>query len=840
MGELIRFRLLGPLEVLGKRQPVGLGGTKQKATLAYLLLHANRVVSISQLLNALWPADSAPLSARKILQNSVSSLRRGPVPGDRTDGTPALVTQAPGYKLCVDHKDIDLYVFHDRVAEGRRRLADNQVEPAARVLREALALWRGPVLSDLAEAGISWLELAVLQNARWDAMEDYFEAELACGRHMAVLGDLEAMVETNPVRERAAGQLMLALYRSGRQADALNTYSRVRVALVEELGLEPGRELRTLQQSILAHDPVLLTPRGATPVPGPRGHTGTPVDLGLGERTSPDPTWHRNGEVSTPLDTEPAQTRPTPWPTDPHQRPAAPARRPDLVPVHDGPAPDLSAPPPAPAPDERKTVSLLLVRTVIGGGRDHADTPDIDRMLAETARLVRANAEHFAGTVSATIGSVSLTVFEPCPDWGDAAKRAVLAALSIGEDLRPGRDSGALPAVSFHAAVVTGEVLVRRPAGGDGPVTVTGTLLDWCHGLLLRTGAGEIRVCDTTREATEPLAVYQPGDPHDHRLQGIRKDYAGAAPGLATEREFELGLLLGMLERTRLRSTPHLATLLGDAGTGKTRLLDEFERRTKGQAHIARFRVPRRPAGESGVHIDAIHDLQRELIHTICGIRVGEAPATAMAKAAEVINRLIDDPVRVESLLTCVAPYLDPELSFVMNDPVRELRAWQRFLAITEFSRPFVLIVDDLHRADESLLDFVGELADSACGPLLVVASARSELLGHRPTWGGGKRHVTTITLEALGDAAVDELVEHLVSPGEDSRTREPARLSAARSDDDLLPRQTGWRRYIRGLLDIGTPQRATRPLPAEPDGEEAAVARLRSCGSAEVSPVRA
>ncbi|CCH32111.1 BTAD domain-containing putative transcriptional regulator [Actinosynnema sp. NPDC047251] len=850
MGDIIRFRLLGPLEVQGKRQREGLGGTKQKATLAYLLLHANRVVSISQLLNALWPADSAPLSARKILQNSVSSLRRGPVPGDRADGTPTLVTQAPGYKLCVDREDIDLHVFHDRVAEGRRRLADNEPEPAARVLREALALWRGPVLADLAEAGISWLELAVLQNARWDATEDHFEAELACGRHLAVLGDLEAMVETNPVRERAAGQLMLALYRSGRQADALNTYSRVRVALVEELGLEPGRELRALQQSILAHDPLLLAPRGSARVPL-RGHTGTPVDLAAAR--TPDQARFAGGDTVPLLDApQPSQlspwlptgpaphTVPDPWPAPPHRHPVPGNGQPG----NGQPVPEPAAPRPAdevpPAREERKTVSVLLVRTVIDDGQDGANTPGVDRMLAEIAQLVRANAEHFAGIVSATIGSVSLTVFEPgSSGWVDAAKRAVLAALAIGEDLRPDADARERPPVSFHAAVVTGEVLVRHPAGGRGPITLTGTLLDRCHTLLLRTGVSEIRVCEATREATEPLAVYQPGDVHDHRLQGIRKDFVGATPGLAAEREFEIGLLLGMLERTRLRSAAHLVTLLGDRGTGKTRLLDEFEERAHGQAHIARFQVSRRPTGATGVDIDAIHDLQRELIHTICAIAPGDEPTAAMAKASAVINRLIDDPVRVQALLTCIAPYLDPELAFVMNDPVAELRAWQRFLAMTEFSRPFVLIVDDLHRADESLLDFVGELADAACGPLLVVASARSELLGRRPTWGGGKRHVTTITLEALGDAAVDELVGHLVSSAQPGRTREPARFSPARADDESGPRQPGWRRYFRSLLDIGTPQRAPRPRSAELE----AVARLRSCGSAttaEVSPVRA
>lgn len=807
MGELVRFRVLGPLEVLSKRQPVGLGGTKQKATLAYLLLHANQVVPISQLLNALWPVDTAPLSARKILQNSVSRLRRGAVSADGTGGTPALLTVPPGYKLCVDSEDIDLNVFQNRVAEGRRLLAAAEPEPAARVLREALELWRGPVLADLAEAGITWLELAIAQNARWDAMEDYFEAELACGRHLAVLSDLEAMVEKNPVRERAAGQLMLALYRSGRQADALNTYSRVRVALVEELGLEPGRELRTLQQSILAHDPALLTTPGVVSrlVTVSRDRTAAPAAPSPEERVAPSPLPRQDDDPA-------AATGPPPPSADTEPQPAKGEKD--------------------PLEGERKTVSVLLVRTVIEDDAAGIDPPGVDRMLAKVAELVRMNAEHFTGTVSATIGSVSLTVFEPRAEWVDAAKRAVLAALSIGEELRSNTDQHS-SGVSFHAAVVTGQVLVCHSAGGDGPVTITGTLLDRCQALLLRTAASEIRVCETTREATEPLVMYRPGDAHDWRLQGVRKDYVGATPGLPAERQFELGLLLGLLERTGRRSAAHLVTVLGDAGTGKSRLLDEFERKAYGLAHITRVRASGRPAGAPGLDLDAIHALQRELIKTICGIRPGETTTVALAKATEAISRLVDDPTQAERLITCVAPYLDPQRTFVTVDPAEELAGWRRFLASTEFTKPFVLIVDDLHWVDDSVLDFVGELAESASsGPLLVVASARSELLYRRPTWGGGKRHFTTITLEALSDAAVDEMVEHLVAPRKQEQNA-PARFSAVRPVQETTPQHTGWRRYFRDLMDIGTP---VRPL----IDEVAVVRRLRPCETKKASPMRA
>ncbi|MCC3770839.1 AfsR/SARP family transcriptional regulator, partial [Streptomyces sp. UNOC14_S4] len=258
--------MLGPLEAVSGNRMIALGGTKQRATLSFLLLHANRVVATSRLLNALWEGDDAPASARKILQNAVWGLRGALFPdGGETEQT-TLLTQAPGYVLRVNPDDVDLFLFHRRVAEGRAKLTTGAPQEAAVLLRDALALWRGPVLADLMEAGFAWPEVTAVQNARLDAVEDYCEAELACGRHHAVLGELEALVEAEPLRERSCGQLMLALYRCGRQADALNVYSRVRTTLVEELGLEPGLALQRLQQSILTHDRTLALP--AVPAAG--------------------------------------------------------------------------------------------------------------------------------------------------------------------------------------------------------------------------------------------------------------------------------------------------------------------------------------------------------------------------------------------------------------------------------------------------------------------------------------------------------------------------------------------------------------------------------------------
>ncbi|MFI6810444.1 BTAD domain-containing putative transcriptional regulator [Streptomyces luteogriseus] len=261
----MQFRLLGPLEVEPAGGPPGslvdLGGHRQRAVLAYLLLHANKVVSTSQMLSALWADDAAPMTARKILQNAVWKLRGVLSRPPRNEQGPELLTRAPGYLLRVPQQRVDLLDYEQRVVTGRAALAAGEVEPARRSLGQALALWRGPVLSDLVEEGICWPELTALQNRRLDVMEDHFEAALACGRHQLVLPDLESLVAAEPLRERASGQLMVALYRCGRQAEALAVFGRVRTALVEGLGLEPGRELHRLQQAILTQDPTLEVPR---------------------------------------------------------------------------------------------------------------------------------------------------------------------------------------------------------------------------------------------------------------------------------------------------------------------------------------------------------------------------------------------------------------------------------------------------------------------------------------------------------------------------------------------------------------------------------------------------
>jgi DNA-binding SARP family transcriptional activator len=241
----MEFRLLGPLEVADRDRSLALGGVKQRSLLAVLLLHANEVVSTDRLIDELWGGEP-PATAPKSVQVYVSKLRK-------EIGEGRLVTRAPGYVLRLGGSERDLARFEQLVAEARRAAP----EAAARKLREALALWRGPALADLAYEPFAQAEIARLEELRLAVLEQRIDADLAAGRHAELVGELEALAARHPLRERLRCQLMLALYRSARQAEALDAYRAARRELSEELGLEPSEELKRLERAILRQDPAI-------------------------------------------------------------------------------------------------------------------------------------------------------------------------------------------------------------------------------------------------------------------------------------------------------------------------------------------------------------------------------------------------------------------------------------------------------------------------------------------------------------------------------------------------------------------------------------------------------
>jgi predicted ATPase/DNA-binding SARP family transcriptional activator len=249
----VDFRILGPLVV----NDVPVGGARQRGVLALLLLHANESVSAERLVLGLW-GEEAPQSGVKSLQVAVSRLRRELGDAD------VLETTASGYRLRVAAGELDLDRFERAVEAGRESLAAGRPERAARQLREALGMWSGPPLADVAALPFAAPEIARLEEQRLGALEARIDADLAARRHADLVGELRGLVAEHPWRERLHGQLMIALYRTGRQAEALDAYAAARTALVEQLGIEPGPELRELQAAVLAHDPALAPPSAAT------------------------------------------------------------------------------------------------------------------------------------------------------------------------------------------------------------------------------------------------------------------------------------------------------------------------------------------------------------------------------------------------------------------------------------------------------------------------------------------------------------------------------------------------------------------------------------------------
>ena len=245
------YRILGPLEALDGERRLPLGGARLRSVLALLLLHGNKALSRDVIVDQLW-GDEPPATAAKVLQNCISALRKE-LPG----GADTLRTVSGAYCLAPGPDELDRDRFERLVAEGRAALSAEDYSDAAELLKQALGLWRGAPLSDFAYEPFAHEEITRLEELHVAALEDRIEAELALGRHDELAPELEALVTRHPLRERLRLQLMLALYRAGRQAEALEAYRGARRTMLAELGIEPGRALQDLERAILAQDPAL-------------------------------------------------------------------------------------------------------------------------------------------------------------------------------------------------------------------------------------------------------------------------------------------------------------------------------------------------------------------------------------------------------------------------------------------------------------------------------------------------------------------------------------------------------------------------------------------------------
>jgi DNA-binding SARP family transcriptional activator len=597
-------------------------------------------------------------------------------------GGAALVTRPPGYVLRLEPDELDALRFERLLADGRGALAAGRSESAAATLRDALALWRGPALADVAYEPWAQAEIARLEERRRAALEERIEADLAVGRHAELVGELEALVGVEPLRERLRGQLMLALYRSGRQADALAAYREGREALVGELGIEPGRALQELERAILRQDAVLEPP-----------------------------------------------------------------------PVAVGEAAD-STPPPVPPDEERKVVTVLHVD--LSGSVALAEEQDPERAASFLTRVVEAISEDVdeaGGMVESVVGASLTAVFGAPVAQEDHVERALHAALALRRRLAERYGTGLAP----RLGVDTGEVLVGRAVAG-GATLVGGALLTASR-LARAAGPGTILVGERAVAAGHGLFEFglplaEGAERTERRLacrplvRALALTQAGAlgVRSVFVGREGELELLRGAYQRAVESGRPRLVTVVGDAGVGKSRLVRELWDALAGETPAPLRRTGRCLAFGRGTTYRPLAEVLREQY----GLVEIDGPA-------EVRRALGDREILALTLGIAVAEDLHP-----LTARERLHGAWVDLLAELAAERPVSMLVEDLHWAQEPLLDLLERVLDDVRGPLLLVTTARPELLEARPSWGR-RREAATTWLEPLSAREAGRMLDGLV-----------------------------------------------------------------------------
>jgi DNA-binding SARP family transcriptional activator/class 3 adenylate cyclase len=633
----VEYRILGPLEVRDGDGVTMLPRRRERALLAALLLRPGEVVSTDRLADAIW-GETPPRTAVGSLQNAVSELRKAL-------GHDVVITRSPGYALVIDPETIDAVRFERAVTDAAR------MEPAERAesLSAALALWRGPALADLADEPFAAHEASRLDELRLAATEERIAADLELGRGADLVAELEAHVAASPLRERLRGLLMLALYRSGRQAEALEAYQDARRALVDGLGIDPSPALQELERRVLRQDPSLLA-----------------------------------FEPSLPASAPFAGTVPT-----------------------------------------RKTVTVLAAALDDVSEIDPEPLRDrIDRFLEAVSD---ATGRH-GGTLDRFLGSDAVAVFGVPVVHEDDALRAARAAVELREALAAAGDA-------VRVGLATGEVLAiaaDAPVIGD-VVAVAAALRDAApRGRILAAEATHSLVRDAVT-AGEPTTVGA-RDLAARSLEAVR-GAKGRARRLDTPfvgRRDELDTLRDALASATEDRRCVTLTVLGDAGIGKTRLVEELA------ATLVRGRVLAghcAPYGEGATFLPLL-DLVRRA--------AGDVTEHAVA-------RLLPDDDDGRLAARHVAALHDRPETVPRGEAFWAVRVLLEALAGDD---PLVVVLDDVHWAESALLDLVEYLAERTVAPVVLVCLARPELLDARPGWAGAASAVTAMQ---LGPLAPDE-----------------------------------------------------------------------------------
>jgi class 3 adenylate cyclase len=672
---MMEFRILGPLELREAGESVPIAGAKQRALLAMLLLNANRVVSLDRLIDALWD-EQPPETARKALHVHVSQLRK-------TLGADRIVTRTPGYLIRVEPEELDLAQFERLVEEGGRDK-----------LREALTLFHGPPLADFADERFAQSEIARLEELRLVALEERIDADLAVGRHAEVVGELEAVVADQPLRERLRGQLMLGLYRCGRQAEALEAYQDARRALVEDLGIDPSRALQELERAILVQDAAL--------------------------------------ELAPAAPRLPAEARPVSPPS---------------------------------LPDERKVVTVLFADLV---GSTELGEHDPERVRALLERIYDVMGEEIGragGTVEKFAGDSVLAAFGAPTAQEDHAERALHAALAIQARVRELFGE----AITLRIGVNTGEVVVARPRAGSA--FVTGDAVNIAARLQQAAEPEQILVGERT--ATLARGAFELGETAPIEAKGKRERVAchallgaiararprgsGAVGSTFVGRERELETLRASYRTTVAGGTAALVTVIGEPGIGKTTLVRELWEQLADESPEPLRRVGRCPPYGAGITYRPLADVLKDHF----GILDSDPPDV-------VRDRLAGREILGLTLGLQAPRGLHPVLA-----RERLHQAWVELLEELVAEQPVVLLVEDLHWAEEPLLDLLTRLGRDVGGPAVVITTSRPELLERNPAWGSGRRHTSVLWLEPLARDDTARMLEQLLAGGLPAALRE-------------------------------------------------------------------
>ena len=700
------YRILGPLRVIDADRPIPLSGAKQRALLAMLLLEANHVVSSDRLIDRLW-GDEPPETATTALQVYISRLRTALEP-DRSPGDAGtiIITQPPGYILRAGPDELDLARFERLTAEAEAARLDGDPRRAAELLREALDLWDGTALADLAFETFAQAEIARLEALRLVAIEDRIDAELELGRHAHLVGELEGLVAEHPLRERLRCLLILALYRSGRQAEALDAYNEAKRTLLDELGIEPSPALARLERAILVQDPALDPPAAAEAPPAAR--------------------------VVVPEAQPPAEET-QPSPAGPHET--------------------------------RKIVTVVFTDIAESTSLGEALDPErLRRVMGRYFDTVSHALERHGGTVEKFIGDAVLAVFGIPYLHEDDALRAVRAAVEargaldlLNEELE--RDWGVR--IQTRTGVNTGEVVAAN--GSPGGSFVTGRAVNVAARLEQTAPVGTILIGEDTYRLVRDAVEVEQLEPLE--LKGL----SGAVPAFLLldvfpdrlgrtrrrdapliGRERELRLIDDALGRAASDRASHMFTVLGTAGVGKSRLVEEFTRGLGSDTVVVRGRCL--PYGE-GITFWPL----AEIVGAAAGLAEADSPADATRKV-ELLLEGEPDAAEVAGQLAEIVGLAEGELTTAQS-----FRTARRLLETLARADPLVVVLDDIHWAEPTFLDLIEHVAERAReSTILLLCLARPELLEIRPGWAGGKSNATTILLEPLSERECERLVEAL------------------------------------------------------------------------------